>query len=243
VEREAGLALAFECARLLGLRECGEATEAERRLQSLLAPLARLLAVRQVAAITAEVCEVLGSDGALEETGLRRLLRDVRRLMLAGEAGDAVCLAFLHEARREDRLEQVLEALRGRIHRLGQGPLADLAEPLAHRLEAFAGGYRRTLAASGVVAEASARGLALGFAALAAAVPMAEQAAWSLGERRGERSAAAARRWIAARIPRLPDPGASDARLEADALLGGGSTEAGSPLAPSEAPKRGSPGG
>ena len=240
VEREAGLALAFECARLLGLQETGEASESERRLQELLAPLARLLAVRQASAIAAEVAEGLGSESGLEETGLPRLLRDVRRLAGTTEAGDAVCLGFLHQARREDRLELVLEALRERIHQLGQGPLADLAEPLARRLEGFAGGYRRTLAASGVVAEASARGLAYGFAALAAAVPLAEQAAWSLASDRSGRSAAAVRRWIAARIPRLPDPAASDARLEADALLGG-STAPAPRLAPAEAPERRGP--
>jgi hypothetical protein len=235
VEREAGLALAFECARLLGLQEAGEATQVERRLQSLLLPLARLLAVRQVSAIAAEVAEGLGSAGGLDETGLPRLLRDVRLLGAAAEPGDAVCLGFLHEARRDDRIEPVLEALRGRIHQLGQGPLADLAEPLARRLEGFAGGYRRTLAASGAVAEAAARGLAYGFAALAAAVPLAEQAAWSLATGRSGRSAAAVRRWIAARIPRLPDPAAADARLQADALLGGSLAERVSRLARSEA--------
>jgi hypothetical protein len=225
VEREAGLALAFECARLLGLQETGDATEVERRLQALLAPLARLLAVRQVSAIAAEVAEGLGSEGGREETGLPRLLRDLHRLGGEGEGGEGICLGFLHEARREDRLEAVLEALRGRIHQLGQGQLADLAEPLARRLGGFAGGYRRTLAASRAVADASARGLAHGFAALTAAVVLAEQAAWSLSSGRSGRSAAAVRRWIAARIPRLPDPAASDAHLAADVLLGGGSTE------------------
>jgi len=195
--------------------ESGEATGGEQRLQALLVPLARLLVVRQVAAIAAEVSEVLGREASDEKSGLPGLLRDARRLGADCEPGDAVCLDFLHEARRDDRLETLLENLRGRIHRLGQSPLADLVEPLARQVGGYAGGYRRTLAASGVVAEASARGLAHGFAALAAGVALAEQAAWSLSDGRGGRSAAAARRWIAGRIPRVPDPSVSDARLEA----------------------------
>ncbi len=61
----------------------------------------------------------------------------------------------------------------------------------------------------------------IALAAIAAAIPMAEQGAWGLARGRGQRSAVAARRWVAERLPALLDPGAGAQRLEASGLLGG----------------------
>jgi len=82
--------------------------------------------------------------------------------------------------------------------------------------------YPANAAASGpVFVEAAARRFALVVAGLAASLPLLEQGAWALARGRGERSALAARRWVAERIPQLLDPGTAPGRLDASRTLSG----------------------
>ena len=66
-------------------------------------------------------------------------------------------------------------------------------------------------------AEAGARRFALRLAAIAAAVPLCEQAAWSLAHGFGERTALAAARWMRERVPAGFEPSAE--RLRESAVL------------------------
>ena len=80
VEYEAALALTFECVRLLGRQEAGEASDEERACLRLLTPLAKLFTAKQAVALASEALEGFGGAGYIEDTGLPAWLRDAQVL-------------------------------------------------------------------------------------------------------------------------------------------------------------------
>jgi alkylation response protein AidB-like acyl-CoA dehydrogenase len=79
-EREGAFLLAFRVAELLGLREAGEAGEADLLLLRAVTPLAKLTTGKQAVAVASEALECFGGAGYVEDTGLPRLLRDAQVL-------------------------------------------------------------------------------------------------------------------------------------------------------------------
>jgi hypothetical protein len=214
VEYEAALALTLDCARLLGRREHGLASDAERATLRLVTPLAKLATAKQAVALASEALEGFGGAGYVEDTGLPVYLRDAQVLPIWEGTTNVLSLDVRRAVARDGVLEPWLAHSRARLQALASGPVGRVAsEALAH------------LASPGAppsddpADEAGARRFAMRLAALAAAVPLCEQASWSLAHGHGERSALAASRWVGERIPATVDPSAD--RLRASTMLSG----------------------
>jgi alkylation response protein AidB-like acyl-CoA dehydrogenase len=221
VEYEAALALTLECARLFGRVEAGEASEHEAAALRLLTPLAKLLTAKQAVAVASEALEGFGGAGYVEDTGLPVRLRDAQVLPIWEGTTNVLSLDVLRAVAREGGLAAWRAVAIPRLEAFRGSPLADVAEAVGRRLEATLAFPPQASAAGPAFTEASARRFALALAGLAAAVPLLEQGAWSLSLGRGDRSAQAARRWVADRMPALPDPASASAFLEANRSLAG----------------------
>ena len=225
VEYEAALALTLECARLFGRMEAGEASEDERAALRLLTPLAKLQTAKQAVAVASEALEAFGGAGYVEDTGLPVWLRDAQVLPIWEGTTNVLSLDVLRATAREGALVAWAGLATRRLEALRGSPLSDVAEVVSRRLLAVKE-YPANAAGSGLVpvpvfVEAAARRFALVVAGLAASLPLLEQGAWALARGRGERSALAARRWVAERIPQLLDPRDAPSRLDASRTLSG----------------------
>ncbi len=221
VEYEAALALTLDCARLLGRQEAGEAGSDERALLRLLTPLTKLSTAKQAVALASEALEGFGGAGYVEDTGLPVWLRNAQVLPIWEGTTNVLSLDVLRAGTREGALAIWFDAARRRLEALSCGPLAALAGDLRRHVDATETGLHATLQASSDFTEAAARRVALRLAALSAALPLCEQGAWALAHGRGERSARAAQRFVATRVPALLDARDAAERLQESALLAG----------------------
>ncbi len=219
VEYEAALALTLECARLLGRQEAGEATDEERPALRLLTPLAKLLTGKQAVAVASEGLEAFGGAGYVEDTGLPVLLRDAQVLPLWEGTTNVLSLDTLRAVAKDGVLEPWTALATRRLERLAGGPMAEVAGEVRTRAARVAGDLQAALRGDAATAEGAARALAMALATVAAAVPLCEQAAWSLANGRGERAALAVRRWLACRPASLD--AARPGRVGESAVLSG----------------------
>jgi alkylation response protein AidB-like acyl-CoA dehydrogenase len=219
VEYRAALALTFECARLLGRQEAGEATEDERAALRLLTPLAKLATAKQAVAVASEALEGFGGAGYVEDTGLPLWLRDAQVLPIWEGTTNVLSLDVLRAALREGALAAWMGLARRRLEALRAGPLADVAAVLAGWVDGIEAAFARSSPDDAL--EAAARRFSLAVASVAAGLSLAEQGAWAIGVGRGARSAAAARRWSAERVTAPLDPESAPSRLEESRLLSG----------------------
>ena len=196
VEYEAALALTLECARLLGRQEAGEAGDEERGTLRLVTPLVKLLTGKQVVAVASEGLEAFGGAGYVEDTGLPVLLRDAQVLPLWEGTTNVLSLDALRAVARDGVLEPWSALAIRRLEALKGGPLAAVAEEIRTRLAFVTSEVRSALQGDAAAAEGAARAFALALASVAAAVPLCEQAAWSVAAGRGERAALALTRWL-----------------------------------------------
>jgi alkylation response protein AidB-like acyl-CoA dehydrogenase len=221
VEYEAALALTFDCARLLGRAEAGEASEEERATLRLLTPLCKLLTARQAVAVASEALEGFGGAGYIEDTGLPVWLRDAQVLPIWEGTTNVLSLDALRAVAREGVLEPWATQAARRLEALASSPLADGAREMRRRIDDVPRALGALAAAGPEVAESAGRRIAVSLAGLSAAVALAEQGAWALAHGRGERAAVAARRWLGERVPELPSVEEASARVRASALLSG----------------------
>jgi len=221
VEYESALALTLDCGRLLGRQEAGESGADERAALRLLTPLAKLATAKQAVAVVSEALEGFGGAGYVEDTGLPVFLRDAQVLPIWEGTTNVLSLDVLRAVTREDALQCWVQDARRRLQVLEAGPLGPEAEALLRHVAGLESGFRRLVGSGPEVTESAARRVALSLAAAAAAVPMLEQGAWALACGRGERSALAARFWLAGRLGPVPEPGEAAARLRAAGPLSG----------------------
>ena len=221
VEYEAALALTFDCARLLGRVESGEASADERAALRLLTPLAKALTARQAVASASEALEGLGGAGYVEDTGLPVWLRDAQVLPIWEGTTNVLSLDALRAIAREDVLEPWVAQATRRLEALAASPLADTAREIRRRVDEVPRVWTALAAARPDVAETAGRRIALTLAGLSAAVALSEQGAWALANGRGERAALAAGRWLSERVTELPSAGEASARVAPSALLSG----------------------
>ncbi len=221
VEYEAALALTLDCATLLGRQEAGEASTTEKGALRLLTPLAKLMTAKQAVTVASEALEGFGGAGYVEDTGLPVWLRDAQVLPIWEGTTNVLSLDTLRAIAREDALAPWLELSRSRLARLGATPLSSTVGALTRALDHVEAWWPRARSAGPEFTEAAARRFALHVAALASAVPLAEQGAWGLANGRGERSARAALRWTTERLPALIGPEDPADRLWASRVLSG----------------------
>jgi acyl-CoA dehydrogenase len=213
VEYEAAFALTTEGARLLGRREHGVATDAERASLRLLTPLAKLLTAKQAVAVASEALEGFGGAGYVEDTGLPVFLRDAQVLPIWEGTTNVLSLDVRRAVARDGVLEPWRAHARERLSALASGPVSRVAADAVEQLALV------EAPADDAAGEAGARRFALRCAALAAAVPLCEQAAWALANGHGERSAVAAARWVRERVPAAGET--TSERLRQSDLLAG----------------------
>src|SRR5262249_3032514 len=190
----------------------------------LLTPLTKLMTAKQAVAVASEALEGFGGAGYVEDTGLPVWLRDAQVLPIWEGTTNVLSLDVLRAAQRDGAWAGWKATCQRRLEALAKGPLASATEELSARLAALETTLPR-LMEERAVAEANARSLALHWAALAAALPLLEQAAWALAHGRGERSAWAAQRWLTERVPPLQE--LRRERLAEDAQLSGPGEEGG----------------
>lgn len=213
VEYEAAFALTADCFRLLGRREHGLATDGERAALRLLTPLAKLATAKQAVAVASEALEGFGGAGYVEDTGLPVFLRDAQVLPIWEGTTNVLSLDVRRAVARDGVLDPWRTHACARLAALAHGPVSRIADEVMEQIVLV------KAPADDDGGQAGARRFALRVAALAAAVPLCEQAAWSLANGHGERSAVAAARWVRERIPAADRP--SDERLrESDRLAG-----------------------
>ena len=78
VEVRGSLLMLLESARLLGLQECGLASEHQRHLLRIISPLLKLWTGKQAVAVVSEALESFGGQGYIEDTGIPAILRDTQ---------------------------------------------------------------------------------------------------------------------------------------------------------------------
>jgi acyl-CoA dehydrogenase len=213
-EREGLFLLAFRAAELMGRREAGVATDAERALLRAVTPLAKLTTGKGAVAIASEVLEAFGGAGYVEDTGLPQLLRDAQVLPIWEGTTNVLALDLL----RALGTGGAAAALAGEVARCA-------AEVREATLRAAAEEARRASAAAlaaleqgaGFELEAGARRIALTLGRSLALALLAAHAQWALDQGHGKRAAAAARRLHRHGVDVLGSGGeAEDAALLAD---------------------------
>jgi len=193
-EAAAALALAMECAALLGRVEAGTATDDERRRLRALIPLAKLTTAKQAVALASEALECMGGAGYIEDTGLPRLLRDAQVLPIWEGTTNVLALDLLRAEAREAGLSAVLRDMTLRAERLARPIDRTAAAAIRDGVRALKDTASKALMAGGAALEANARKLALRTGHLAEALCLADTAVVD------ERAAERLKRFVALRI-------------------------------------------
>ena len=103
-ELEGMFHLTFYAIELLGLEECGEASDAELAMLRLLTPVAKLYTAKQAVTVASEALESFGGAGYIEDTGLPRLLRDAQVLPIWEGTTNVLSLDVWRAIARTDAL-------------------------------------------------------------------------------------------------------------------------------------------
>ena len=196
--------LTFQVVELLGLEECGEASEAELAMLRLLTPVAKLYTAKQAVTVASEALESFGGAGYIEDTGLPRLLRDAQVLPIWEGTTNVLSLDVWRAIARTDALAPWLGDVRASMSVVKLPSLTAAAAQVrraADRIERY---VARTT--DDAARERGARRLAFAIARTAAATRMIEHAAWSAARDDADRGAVAATvRWVARGLSREID--------------------------------------
>jgi acyl-CoA dehydrogenase len=195
-ESEGLFLLAFRAVELLGRVEAREATDEEQALLRALTPIAKLTTAKQAVAITSEMMECFGGAGYVEDTGLPRLHADAQVLPIWEGTTNVLSLDVRRALEREGAAEALHRELEGALGRATRPEV----EPAVRVARAAHARLREALTAPATDAateEAGARRLALTLGRTLALAHLAAPASWCLEHGRGDRAAAAARRFAA----------------------------------------------
>jgi alkylation response protein AidB-like acyl-CoA dehydrogenase len=210
-EQHAGFLLAFRVAELLGRVEGGAATEQEVLLHRIVTPLAKLTTGKQCVALASEALECFGGAGYVEDTGLPLLLRDGQVLSIWEGTTNVLSLDTLRALGKDgtfEALERHVKDLAGKAtHPTLRAPAA-----AATRAVAEARSWLETSLSTAAKVEAGARGLALTLGRALELALLVDHAQWCLDAGRGERVAAAARRFERHGVNLIDDVDLGDAR-------------------------------
>src|SRR4029077_7443308 len=153
--------LTFDCARLLGRLEAGEASADERAALRLLTPLCKLLTARQAVALASEALEGFGGAGYVEDTGLPVWLRDAQVLPIWEGTTNVLSLDTLRAVAREGVLEPWTAQAARRLEARAATPLAESALEMRRRIEDVPRVMGALAAVGPEVAESAGRRIAL----------------------------------------------------------------------------------
>jgi len=192
-EAEGAFLLAFRVVELQGRIEAGLAGEADRHLQRLLTPLAKLATGKQAVTVASEAVEAFGGAGYVEDTGLPRLLRDAQVLPIWEGTTNVLSLDALRALGAPGAAE-ALAAEAGRLlAAVRDTALRGAGDAAARGFASARAWIAATRGAPGTV-EAGARRLALTLARSLELALLCAHAQWCLDHGKGGRASAAARR-------------------------------------------------
>jgi alkylation response protein AidB-like acyl-CoA dehydrogenase len=196
--------LTFQVVELLGLEECGEASDAELAMLRLLTPVAKLYTAKQAVTVASEALESFGGAGYIVDTGLPRRLRDAQVLPIWEGTTNVLSLDVWRAIARTDALAPWLGDVRASMSVVKLPSLTAAVAQVrraADRIERY---VART--SDDAARERGARRLAFAIARTAAATRKIEHAAWSVARDDADRGAVAATlRWVARGLSREID--------------------------------------
>jgi alkylation response protein AidB-like acyl-CoA dehydrogenase len=209
---EAAFHLAWHCVGLLGRMETDSATDADRALARVLTPIAKLTTARQAVAVASETLECFGGAGYVEDTGLPRLLADAQVLPIWEGTTNVLSLDTLRALATEGTLEALEETVRGGCRAATDASLSvPAAQAIAHLEQAKA--WFAAHATDAAVLEAGARRFALALGHSFQLSCLCAHAQWALDKGKGDRAAAAARRFALDQQAGLGGPEPKDSQL------------------------------
>jgi acyl-CoA dehydrogenase len=216
VEHESALQLVFRAVELLGREETGTATEQDRLALRMLLPIAKLTTGKQAVAGTSEGLESFGGAGYIEDTHLPMLLRDAQVLPIWEGTTNVLALDTLRALQRD----QALPALLADLHRAATATqhqaLATIGKQALDAGDHAAAWIEQATGSGPAVAQHGARRFALTLGRAHQAALLAAQAQHDLDVHGDGRGLAVARRFAAAGIDLLEQPGD---HLDTDAAL------------------------
>lgn len=194
VEHHAAFQLVFECARLLGREECGEAGPDEQTHLRLLTPVTKLYTARQAVAVCSETLEAFGGAGYVEDTGLPKLLRDAQVLSIWEGTTNVLSLDMLRAMGDGENWFTWMKHWRDRLSACSDAD-DELVTGLAGQLDELGDKPARLLSGGQSLLEANARGLAFRTAQSIAGILLLEQAGMTKESDAARRMRTVARRW------------------------------------------------
>jgi alkylation response protein AidB-like acyl-CoA dehydrogenase len=197
-EFEAGFALAFFVAGLLGRVESGRGEADDAALLRLLTPVTKLWTAKLAVKIASETLECFGGAGYIEDTGIPQLLRDAQVYPIWEGTTNVLALDTLRALEKNGLapMRQAIDTL------LGEAGDADCAGILRTALDRAAAVIEAGSDAPERL-QADARSLALTLARSMAAALLARQAAWSAQHENNARPRAALDLFLARGVDRL----------------------------------------
>ncbi|XP_065179382.1 acyl-CoA dehydrogenase family member 11-like [Sycon ciliatum] len=192
VETRGCTVMVLEVARLLSLREKGQATTEQEALLRLMVPLAKLYTGKQAVAVVSEGLEAFGGLGYLEDTGLPAMLRDAQVLSIWEGTTNILSLDVLRamESTKREAFHAAIKFIKTTTESTGgaEASLGECCTTLAARTDAFCSAVSRLPVDAYPVA---ARDFAFSLSRLLIGSLLIDHAAWS----KDEISIAAANRW------------------------------------------------
>ncbi len=210
-EAEAAFHLAFHAVQMIGRREAGAASERDELLVRALTPITKLTTGKQAVAIASEAIESFGGAGYVEDTGLPRLLADAQVLPIWEGTTNVLSLDTLRALAADGAFDAVVADARERVAGAA-GPLAVPAQAVDRALTR-AGEWLAANMSDRARLEAGARRFAMTLGRSLELSLMVEHAGWCASHGRGDRAAAAARRFAISGVDCLADVSAEDVAL------------------------------
>jgi alkylation response protein AidB-like acyl-CoA dehydrogenase len=202
--------LAFRAVSLLGALEHGDG-DAERLARALI-PIAKLTTGKQAVAVTSEAIECCGGAGYVEDTGLPRVLADAQVLPIWEGTTNVLSLDTLRALGKGGAFEALAAEIEGSLAQVRDGGLARPVE-LARAALRHAMAWFQEALPSPPRLEAGARRFALTLGRTLELALLVGHAQWAIDHRRGERAAAAARRFAMSQLDLIGDASADDTRV------------------------------
>ena len=204
--------LAFRSVELLGRRERGLGGEPEELLARALTPIAKLTTGKQAVAVASEAIECCGGAGYIEDTGLPHLLRDAQVLPIWEGTTNVLSLDTLRALAKAGTVETVAAEARGQLERARdpglRGPIDAAGKALSSAL-----GWAQGAMTDPVRMESGARRFAMTLGRVLELSYLVGHAQWCLDNGRGERAAAAARRFAQNGVDLVTPVGWDDTKL------------------------------
>ena len=217
-EAEGAALLALRVAELLGRREAGEADENENLVARVMTPIAKLTTGKQAVAIASEALECFGGAGYVEDTGFPRLLADAQVLPIWEGTTNVLSLDTLRALAKEGTFEALRGEIVGKLEATSAPELKRPVSAVQRGLE-HAGQWLARAMGERALLEGGARRFSMTMGRCTELALLAHHAQWCLDNGRGQRAAAAARRFACHGVDLINEQTLDDGQVSADSRL------------------------